>query len=224
MAELSDTLRNATFYGILDTGYVARENLVEKCKQLIATNCKIIQLRAKKQSEQERREMAFEILPLFKNDNAPYFIINDSPELASEICSIISNAGLHIGQDDINPYEARKIIGKNRILGLSTHSKEQASNADKMSDVLDYFAVGPVFATNTKPGRIPVGLQLVQTVSAMSPTLPWFTIGGVSLNTISEVAKAGAERIVAVSDVLIPEDTTLAVNQLTSEFLRAKNQ
>ena len=223
MAELSDTLRDATFYGILDTGYVARENLVEKCKQLIATNCKIIQLRAKKQSEQERREMAFEILPLFKTPNAPYFIINDSPELASEICSIIPNAGLHIGQDDMNPYEARKIIGKNRILGLSTHSKEQASNADKLSDVLDYFAVGPVFATNTKPGRIPVGLELVQTVAKMSPTLPWFTIGGVNIKTISEVAKAGAERIVAVSDVLIPDDTKLAVNQLVEEFQKLKN-
>ena len=224
MAELSDTLRDATFYGILDTGYVAPENLVEKCKQLIATNCKIIQLRAKKQTEQERREMAFEILPLFKNPNAPYFIINDSPELASEICSIIPNAGLHIGQDDMDPYKAREMIGKNRILGLSTHSKEQASNADKLSDVLDYFAVGPVYATNTKPGRIPVGLELVKTVKAMSPTLPWFTIGGVNLKTISEVAKAGAERIVAVSDVLLPDDTTPAVNQLTTDFLKAKNQ
>ena len=224
MAELSDTLRDATFYGILDTGYVARENLVEKCKQLIATNCKIIQLRAKKQTEQERREMAFEILPLFKNPNAPYFIINDSPELASEICSIIPNAGLHIGQDDMDPYKAREMIGKNRILGLSTHSKEQASNADKLSNILDYFAVGPVYATNTKPGRIPVGLELVKTVNAMSPTLPWFTIGGVNLKTISEVAKAGAERIVAVSDVLLPDDTTQAVNQLTTEFLKAKNQ
>ena len=58
----------------------------------------------------------------------------------------------------------------------------------------------------------------------MSPTLPWFTIGGVNLKTISEVAKAGAERIVAVSDVLLPDDTTQAVNQLTTEFLKAKNQ
>jgi thiamine monophosphate synthase len=57
----------------------------------------------------------------------------------------------------------------------------------------------------------------------MSPTLPWFTIGGVNIKTISEVAKAGAERIVAVSDVLIPDDTTLAVNQLVEEFQKLKN-
>ena len=223
MAELSESLRDATFYGILDTGYVAPENLVEKCKQLIATNCKIIQLRAKKQTEEERRKMAFEILPLFKNPNAPYFIINDSPELAAEICSIIPNAGLHIGQDDMPPRDAREIIGKNRILGLSTHSIEQATNADMLDDVLDYFAVGPVFATNTKPGRIPVGLELVSNVAKMSPKLPWFTIGGVNIKTIADVAKAGAERIVAVSDVLIPEDTTASVNQLVEEFLKSRN-
>ncbi len=221
MAELSDSLREAIFYGILDTGYVARNDIFEKCRQLIASKCKIIQLRAKKQSEEERREMAFEILPLFKNNDAPYFIINDSIELAAEICSLIPNAGLHIGQDDGDPREVRKIIGKNRVLGLSTHSIEQASVADSLDDVLDYFAVGPVYATNTKPGRIPVGLELVKKVSAMKPKLPWFTIGGINENTVSAARQAGAERIVAVSDVLIKSDTTKAVEELTKKFLES---
>ncbi len=221
MAELSDSLHEAIFYGILDTGYVARDLIFEKCRQLVASNCKIIQLRAKKQSEEERRKMAFEILPLFKNPNAPFFIINDSVELAAEICALIPNAGLHIGQDDSDPREVRKIIGKNRVLGLSTHSIEQATNADALNDVLDYFAVGPVYATNTKPGRVPVGLQLVRDVANMKPKLPWFTIGGINENTVSDVRKAGAERIVAVSDVLVKSDTTQAVIKLTKKFLES---
>ncbi len=222
MAELSESLRNALFYGIVDTGYVPRENLFSKCEQLAAAGAKIIQLRAKKQEQAERREMAFELLPIFKKPNAPYFIINDSPELAAEICSIIPNAGLHVGQDDMPPHEARKIIGKNRVLGLSTHSFEQATTADALADVLDYFAVGPVYATNTKPGRKPVGLELVERVAAYSPKLPWFAIGGVNMRTAAQVRLAGAERIVAVSDVLVASDTTQAVKDLEREFLSAR--
>lgn len=221
MAELSDKLRNATFYGILDTGYVARENIFEKCRQLVASGAKIVQLRAKKESEAEKRELALEILPLFKTQNAPFFIVNDSPELAAEICRLIPNAGLHVGQDDMPPREARKLIGKNRILGLSTHSPEQADAADELRDVLDYFAVGPVYATNTKPGRKPVGLELVEYVAGKKPFLPWFAIGGVNKKTARAVRSAGAERIVAVSDVLVAPDTEIAVKELVAEFLGA---
>jgi thiamine-phosphate diphosphorylase len=221
MADLSDSLRDAVFYGILDTGYVARENMYEKCRQLIMSGAKIVQLRAKKESEETRRELAFEMLPLFKKKNAPYFIINDSPELAAEICGIIPNAGLHVGQDDMPPHEARKLIGKKRVLGLSTHSPEQAKNADGLSDILDYFAVGPVYATQTKPGRIPVGLQLVEYAAKMNFKLPWFAIGGINMKTAQDVRKAGAQRIVAVSDVLLPKDTCAAVGELTKKFLGA---
>ena len=211
MAELSDQLRNATFYGILDTGYVARENIFEKCRQLLASGAKIVQLRAKKESEAEKRELALEILP--------YFIINDSPELAAEICRLIPNAGLHVGQDDMPPREARKLIGKNRVLGLSTHSPEQADAADELRGILDYFAVGPVYATNTKLGRKPVGLGLVEYVAGKKPFLPWFAIGGVNKKTARAVRSAGAERIVAVSDVLVAPDTEIAVKELVAEFL-----
>jgi len=218
MASLSPLLRKAAFYGILDTGYVARENLFRKCEALAASGAKIIQLRAKKESAAERKTIALEILPVFKRENAPFFIINDDAPLAAEICSLIPNAGLHIGQDDLPPDEARKIIGKDRVLGLSTHSIAQAKNADALFYLLDYFAVGPVYATNTKPGRPAVGLELVSAVRDMRPHLPWFAIGGVSRKTAAAVRAAGAERIVAVSDVLTPEDTAAAVRELLANF------
>lgn len=104
------------------------------------------------------------------------------------------------------------------MLGLSTHSIEQAKSADALNGILDYFAVGPVFATNTKPGRPAVGLELVSSVADFKPCLPWFAIGGINKSTARKVRSAGAERIVAVSDVLVPQDTTGAIRDLMAEF------
>lgn len=219
MSQISDFLQASIFYGILDTGYVAPNLLFQKCSALAEAGCKIIQLRAKRESDSARREIAELILPIFKRDNAPIFIINDDANLAREICLKIPNAGLHIGQDDLAPKEARALIGENRALGLSTHSLEQALNADALSDTLDYFAVGPVYKTNTKPERADVGIGLVEKVANLKTALPWFAIGGINMNTAQQVRKAGAKRIVAVSDVLIPADTTAAVNALRAKFL-----
>ena len=88
-----------------------------------------------------------------------------------------------------------------------------------MSGILDYFAVGPIYATGTKPGREPVGLGLVRKVAASNPDLPWFCIGGVNARTARAVRAAGGRRIVAVSAVLAPDDTEGAVKSLVAEFL-----
>ena len=219
MGQLSPKLADCTFYGIVDTGYVAPEMLFDKCVQIADAGVKIIQLRAKKEDSPTRRNLAFELLPIFKKRQDVFFIINDDIELAAEICSLIPNAGLHIGQDDGDPKSVRSEIGYDRVLGLSTHSIEQATAADNLHDVLDYFAVGPVYATNTKPGRPAVGLELVEKVAASNPRLPWFCIGGVNAKTAAQVRKAGGQRIVAVSDVLVPNDTTEAVKSLVATFL-----
>ena len=219
MGQLSPKLADCTFYGIVDTGYVVPEMLFDKCVQIADAGVKIIQLRAKKEDSPTRRNLAFELLPIFKKRQDVFFIINDDIELAAEICSLIPNAGLHIGQDDGDPKSVRAEIGYDRVLGLSTHSIEQAAAADNLNDVLDYFAVGPVYATNTKPGRPAVGLELVEKVAASNPRLPWFCIGGVNAKTAEQVRKAGGRRIVAVSDVLVQNDTTEAVKSLVATFL-----
>lgn len=219
MGQLSPKLADCTFYGIVDTGYVVPEMLFDKCVQIADAGVKIIQLRAKKEDSPTRRNLAFELLPIFKKRQDVFFIINDDIELAAEICSLIPNAGLHIGQDDGDPKSVRAEIGYDRVLGLSTHSIEQAAAADNLNDVLDYFAVGPVYATNTKPGRPAVGLELVEKVAASNPSLPWFCIGGVNAKTAEQVRKAGGRRIVAVSDVLVQNDTTEAVKSLVATFL-----
>jgi len=191
------SLSSARFYAILDTGYVEDARWESTCSALIHGGADIIQLRAKDKNAFERKALLARILPLFTEVNIP-LIINDDLELALSQPRL----GLHIGQDDISVQEARTALGPQRILGLSTHSPQQVEQAIALHTKLNYFAVGPVFATPTKPTYQPVGLQLVQHVAALQPPLPWFCIGGIKLDNIDQVIAAGGQRAVAVSEIL----------------------
>ena len=199
------TLGRIPFYGILDTGYVSQEDWENKCLALLEGGAGIIQLRAKKESHEERKKLLERILPFFADTSAP-LIINDDLELAAAY----PNLGLHVGQDDISPREAREKLGPDRIIGLSTHSLIQAQAALCLASQINYFAVGPVFATGTKPDYTPVGLGLVREVRGLQPTLPFFCIGGINRSNLHQVRAAGAHGVVAVSDVLNDPDTASA--------------
>lgn len=196
-ADLSAT----RFYAILDTGYVEPIHWENVCRALIAGGADLIQLRAKNQSHEQRRGLLERILPLFAGVPTP-LIINDDLELALRYPQL----GLHLGQDDMPIEHARAALGPDRILGLSTHSPEQAQGALDRAHLLNYFAVGPVFATPTKPTYQPVGLELVTTVAAMHPPLPWFCIGGIKASNLNSVRSAGGQRVVVVSEILQATD------------------
>ncbi len=195
-------LSSARFYAILDTGYVDSNRWPETCRQLITGGADLIQLRAKKESADRRRELLETILPLFEPAGTPPLIVNDDIDLCLEYPEL----GLHVGQEDLPAAEARERLGPDRILGLSTHSVEQARGAISLADQLSYFAVGPVFATPTKPDYAAVGLDLVRRVAELRPARPFFCIGGIKRDNVREVLNAGAERIVVVSDVLEDSD------------------
>lgn len=191
-------LREARFYAILDTGYTPLDERWEQtCRALLDGPADLIQLRAKNQTSAERRALLERILPLFEHSPIP-LVINDDLELA---CSY-PGLGLHIGQDDVPVRAARSALSPEAILGLSTHSPEQAQDAIAHASELSYFAVGPVFATPTKPTYAPVGLELVRTVASMDSPLPWFCIGGIKQTNLTEVISAGGKRVVVVSEVL----------------------
>jgi thiamine-phosphate diphosphorylase len=135
------------------------------------------------------------------------FIVNDDPYLAIEL-----NAdGVHVGQDDIGPAEARRIMGPDAIIGLSTHSGEQIEAA--AGEPVDYISVGPIWETPTKQGRPATGLELVRTAAEVT-AVPWFAIGGINPGNVGEVVAAGAERICVVRAIRDAEDPRAATAAL----------
>jgi thiamine-phosphate pyrophosphorylase len=135
------------------------------------------------------------------------FIVNDDPHLAIEL-----NAdGVHIGQEDIDPAEARRILGPGAIIGLSTHSRAQIEAA--ASAPVDYISVGPIWETPTKEGRPATGLELISTAAEIA-TVPWFAIGGIDTENVGEVTAAGAERICVVRAIRDADDPRAAAQAL----------
>jgi thiamine-phosphate pyrophosphorylase len=136
------------------------------------------------------------------------FILNDRPDLVETVRA----DGVHVGQDDLTPAEARALIGPDRVLGRSTHEPAQAAAADADPDV-DYVAVGPVHATPTKPGRPAAGLHYVAH-AASTVAKPWFAIGGLEVGNVHEVVERGATRIVVVRAITEAEDPEAAAREL----------
>lgn len=139
------------------------------------------------------------------------FIVNDRADVA-----FAGGAdGVHLGQDDVPPDAARRILGPRAIIGRSTHAPEQILDAvrDHGRGLVDYIAVGPVHATPTKPGRPAVGYELVRFASRHAD-LPWFAIGGIDLGNVGRVVEAGARRIVVVRAITEASDPAAAARAL----------
>jgi thiamine-phosphate pyrophosphorylase len=137
------------------------------------------------------------------------FIVNDRPDLA-----IACGAdGVHLGQHDGQVSAARRLVGDDLLIGLSTHSREQV---DAVRDA-DYFAVGPVFATPTKPDYAPVGTALVAYAAAHA-RVPFFAIGGIDARNLAEVVAAGAERVAVVRAIRDAPDPGEAARAIRSQL------
>ena len=210
------SLSHGGFYGILDTTYVNEDDWVSKGRALLEGGASLLQIRAKGKPLETVMALARDILPLARTHNVP-LIINDHLEVALAL----PDAGLHVGQDDLCPVEARQRLGPDRLLGLSTHATTQIQRALELCHCLSYFAVGPVFATGTKPDYAPVGLDLVRHAARLSPPIPFFAIGGIHRHNVSEVLAAGAPGIVAVSDPLLDPDTANATAAFVERFRRS---
>ena len=140
---------------------------------------------------------------------------------ANDRADLVSASGvdvLHLGQGDIPPVLARRFVGPEVLLGLSTHGPAQLRAALADPDV-DYFCVGPVWPTPTKPGRPGVGLGLLREAAMLAPPLragvkPWFVTGGVGPDTLDEVLATGARRVVVVRAITAAADPTAIASDL----------
>lgn len=154
----------------------------------------ILQLREKNMSAKKILELGKKIKQLCLQYGT-IFIVNDRIDIAY----MLEADGVHLGQDDLDIKAAREILGNKCIVGISTHEPEQAIKA--VEDGADYIGVGPVFATPTKQGRIPVGLEYVKWASE-NINIPFYAIGGIDTENVDEVLDIGAERIAVVRAII----------------------
>jgi len=171
----------------------------------------VVQLRDKAASEREIVRAGRVFRRLCDAYDA-LFVVNDSPALAVACAA----DGLHLGQDDSDPAAAREVVGADVLLGLSTHSEAQLAAAR----AVDYVAVGPVFATPTKPDYRPVGTALVAR-AAERARVPFFAIGGIDPGNVDQVVAAGAERVAVVRAIRDAPDPGEAA-RLLRERVQAK--
>jgi thiamine-phosphate pyrophosphorylase len=193
-------LAQCRLYSFIDTDYLRGRAPAAIAMQLCAGGSDLIQLRAKKSTPTEILRMAREILPILR-DAGVGLVVNDHASVALEVGADLC----HLGQEDFVAAKAPATP-----FGLSTHSPEQAMRAIEARPA--YIAVGPVYATATKPGARPVTLDYVRWAAA-NVKIPWFAIGGINLANLDEVVRAGAQRVCAVSAILNAPDIAQACRQ-----------
>lgn len=209
-------LDECLLYGILDLSYCPAEHLARTAERMADGGVDIIQLRAKEYSADEILRIAQDLAPIIKCREIP-FLINDHPELVAEAGA----DGAHVGQSDCLVAEARAQMPAGALVGLSTHSLQQATEANYQRP--DYIGFGPIYATPTKPDYQPVGYKDIQDAQECFHG-PVFCIGGIKLHNLDEIIKYGALRAVIVSGILTADDITAycraAKDQLVTHFAR----
>jgi thiamine-phosphate pyrophosphorylase len=163
----------------------------------------VVQLRDKSAPDEELLR-AGRLFRRLTREAGALFVVNDRPDLALRL----EADGVHVGQDDLPVPEVRELVGE-LLVGLSTHSPAQLAAAEGV----DYVGVGPVYATPTKEGRTPVGLELVRE-AARAAAVPWFAIGGIDATNVGEVVAAGATRVAVVRAIADAPDPRAAAARL----------
>ncbi len=203
-------LADCRLYTFVDAAYLRGRKPADVARALCDGGSDLIQLRAKGASPEEVLRLAEGILAV-TNRAGVGLVINDHPQVAHT-----SGAALcHLGQEDFFDRgftTAAQVRGCPPAfqLGLSTHAPGQAQRA--LAAGPDYIAIGPVYATGTKPGAKPVTLEYVRWAAA-NVGVPWFAIGGINLRTLDDVLAAGATRICVVSAILEAPDIAAACRE-----------
>jgi thiamine-phosphate pyrophosphorylase len=203
---LRDRLQNARLLLVTDP----RPDLALRVAAAVRGGVDIVQLREKRASREELLPLATELKEVCEQAGGAFFTVNDDVELAR----LSGAAGIHLGQEDEPIANVREILDSGVIVGRSVGTVEEALEA--VLEGADYLGVGTVYATPTKPDAVVTGLDLVREVALLSLPVPWFAIGGVTLETAREVAEAGAPGFAVVRAVLDADDPEAAARELRS--------
>lgn len=197
-------------YGITGDNFSNGRSNYFCVEEMIKGVIKIVQYRAKTKDTREKVKEAREIRELCRK-NGVIFIVNDNVDIAL----LVDADGVHIGQEDMHPDDVRKLIGDNKIIGLSTHSEKQGMEAYKNPNV-DYIGVGPIFPTTTKD-TTPVGLGYLE-YAVKNLDLPFVAIGGIKAQNIDAIIAKGAQRVCLVSEIVGADSISDMARNLQEKF------
>jgi thiamine-phosphate pyrophosphorylase len=212
---LRDRLASARLYLCTD----ARQDhgdLAGFLDAVLAAGVDVVQLRQKGLEAAE--ELRFlEVFRVACDRHGKLLAVNDRADVAFAAGADV----LHVGQGDLPPTAARQILGVGPVIGRSTHSETEAADAAS-DEAIDYFCVGPVWPTPTKPGRPAPGLGLVSYAAGLAATKPWFAIGGIDETRLGDVLEAGARRVVVVRAITDATDPAAAAARIAARLADAR--
>lgn len=207
----SALLNNKNIYLITSQNDMDDSEFIDRIALILNAGVKLIQYREKNKTAKEMINIAKKLRQLCSMYDA-LLIINDRIDIAK----IVDADGVHLGQDDIDINSARKLLGDDKIIGISTHKPDDAIIAQENN--ADYIGVGPVFKTPTKPTTTPVGLEYVKWVS-QNIKIPFYAIGSIDETNVNEVINAGAARVAAIRALMNAND----INETVSKFNEVLN-
>ena len=189
-------------HAIVDVDASTRASLIplQVARAFLAAGARVLQVRAKTLGSRAFLELAAACVSAGRSCAAS-IIVNDRVDIAR----LSGAAGVHVGQDDLPPAEARRMLGSDAIVGFSTHTLSQVEAA--VREPVSYIAVGPVFGTASKEtGYDAVGATLVREAARVAGQVPIVAIGGITLDTVASVLDAGAASVAVISDLLTGGD------------------
>lgn len=199
-------------YVITDKRLIERDNFVNTVEKSLKGGAKILQLREKNTDFDELVYLARQLLKLTARYKVP-LIINDSAEIAAEAGA----SGVHLGESDSSVEEARKILGKNAIIGVSCYGiMDRGTQALRAG--ADYLAFGTPYDTPTKPGRKPTPFSVLKEATQKFQNTPIFAIGGITKDNISDVLATGVDGVAVITSVFGSPDPETASRKLSEFF------
>ena len=199
-----------TLYLVTDRKLMTSDSIEDCVRQAILGGCTVVQLREKESTSYEFYETALRVREITSDMGIP-LIINDRADIAIAVDA----DGVHVGQKDL-PYEVvRRIVGPDKLVGVSTHTLEQARLAEKLG--ADYIGVGAMFATGTKSDATPAGIDMLHLIRK-ELSIPMVAIGGINKKNVSLLADTGVDGIGVVSAVVSEHDITGAARTLKAIF------
>jgi len=207
-----------TLYLVLDPDLCGDRNPLEITAQALVGGVSTVQLRAPNRKKREMFELAMALKPVLAEWRVP-LIINDEIDVA-----LACNAeGAHIGQSDLPPEEARRLLGEDAILGLSVSFRHEMQAAIALpTGMIDYVGIGPAFPTGSKLDANPVtGVEGLVALTALSP-YPVVAIGGIDVAGAAKLAPTGIKGIAVISAICSSTDPTKASQNLRHAFLTGK--